>query len=326
MLELPRQVYIEVTNRCNSRCETCVRTFKPREPERDLSLDEFRLILGQFPRLERAVLHGLGEPLLNPQLPEMIAHVKALQPQCRVLFNSNAVLLDEGWRQALIGAGLDEYRISLDAATAGMYARIRGVDAFDRVTENVRRFAQAIGEGNRPRLSLWFTAIKENLGELPAVVDLAAAIGVREVYVQRLVWTGRGLAQAEQALFDKLQAEEHAALAEAAARAAAHGLLFSASGLSSPEDSLRRQANLDRPWSACQRPWMSTYITVNGNVLRCCISPFSARSYEELILGNVFETPFEGIWNGPLYARLREALPTAEPWHPCEGCGAKWSL
>ena len=35
---LPRNVFIEVTNRCNLRCETCPRTFATYETPRDLSL------------------------------------------------------------------------------------------------------------------------------------------------------------------------------------------------------------------------------------------------------------------------------------------------
>jgi len=325
---LPRQVYVESTNRCNSRCLTCVRTYKlkDREPERDLTLREFEFIVGQFPTLERVVLHGLGEPLLNLRLPDMIRHVKAQHPTAQVLFNSNALLLDELWRGALIAAGLDEYRVSCDAATADTYARIRGVDGFARVTANVGAFARAAADAGRPRLSLWFTALKENFRELPAWVDLAADLGVREAYVQRLVLTGRGLAQTDQSLFERLRADEDAALAAAATRAAAHGLVFRASGLASPDRSLRRRADLDRPWSACIRPWISTYITVNGNVLRCCIAPFSTSSYDDLVLGNVFEEPFAALWDGPRYAALRAALPTAEPIPPCEGCGTQWSL
>ena len=56
--ELPRQVYIETTNRCNSRCQTCVRTFHPLEPARDLSLDELAILLaGQALQAEQIILH-----------------------------------------------------------------------------------------------------------------------------------------------------------------------------------------------------------------------------------------------------------------------------
>ena len=103
---LPRELYVEVTNRCNSLCPACVRTFRKPEPLRDLTLGEFEAIVDQFPALERVVLHGIGEPLLNADLPAIIRAIKARFPSAAVLFNSNAVLLDEGWRRSLAGQTL----------------------------------------------------------------------------------------------------------------------------------------------------------------------------------------------------------------------------
>lgn len=60
---------------------------------------QFRQIVNQLPRIERVVLHGIGEPLLNPDLPRFIAHLK--QRGAHVLFNTNAVLLDERRGDAL---------------------------------------------------------------------------------------------------------------------------------------------------------------------------------------------------------------------------------
>src|SRR5262249_58906486 len=71
---LPRSLYLETTSRCNSLCETCILTFGGREPQRDLRWEEFRRVVDQFPALDRVLLHGIGEPLLNRDLPRMVAH------------------------------------------------------------------------------------------------------------------------------------------------------------------------------------------------------------------------------------------------------------
>src|SRR5207237_10444508 len=105
---VPREVYIEPTNRCNELCQTCPRTFFQREPEADLDLERFKRVLDQFPSVERVVLHGVGEPLLARELPEMVA--EAHRRGARVLFNTNALALHRRLAEQLVSAGLDELR------------------------------------------------------------------------------------------------------------------------------------------------------------------------------------------------------------------------
>lgn len=322
-----QELYVEVTNRCNSQCQTCVRTFETLEPLRDLTLDEFRRLVDQVPTLARVVLHGVGEPLLNRDLPAMIGHLKDRPQPPRVVFNSNAILLTPAWQTALIEAGLDEFRISIDAAQPALYARIRGVDALTQVVDNVGAFAQHIDAcGGGPELSFWFTAMRENLVDLPDLVRLAQRLGVGEVYVQRLVTYGEGLAQREQSLYRALQATEDALLAEAEAVGEELGIAFGASGATTPRQSLASADGRKRPWGACRRPWSLTYVTVNGNVLPCCFSPFTTRDYRGLTLGNVFEMPLAAIWNGAAYQRFRTALRSDTPPESCDRCGVCWSL
>ena len=326
-LPLPDQLYIEVTNRCNSRCQTCVRTFNTLEPPRDLGLDEVRRLVDQVPLLRRVVLHGVGEPLLNRDLPAIISYLKHRSKPPQVLFNSNAILLTPSKQKALLDAGLDEFRISTDAAHAELYARIRGVDAFDQMVANVAAFAQRIGQlRGGPRLSLWFTAIQENLVDLPDLVRLAHRLGVAEVYVQRLVYHGGGLARQEQALFRAMQAAEEALLREAETLAAQLDISFSASGATTPRDSLLSPDGDRRPWAQCRRPTSVIYVSANGNVLPCCLSPFTTRDYGGLILGNAFQSPLAEIWNGANYRRFRAALQSDTPWESCDRCGVCWSL
>jgi MoaA/NifB/PqqE/SkfB family radical SAM enzyme len=326
-LPLPNELYIEVTNRCNSLCETCVRTFMTREPLRDLTLEEFRTLVDQAPALERTVLHGVGEPLLNRDLVDMIAYLKGRANPPQVLFNSNAILLTPEVQQSLIDVGLDEYRISTDAAHRELYARIRGVDGFDQMTQNVQSFAQRIRQAGRgPRLSLWFTAIYSNLGDLPDLVRLAHRLGVSEVYVQRMVYYGEGLALQQQSVFRTMQDAEKALLEESEALANELAICFRASGATSPGKSLLSADGEGRPWSHCRRPTTLMYISANGNVLPCCLSPYTTRDYQGLILGNAFQAPLAEVWDGAAYRRFRDALRSDMPWESCDRCGLYWSL
>ncbi len=81
-----------------------------------MSWELFTSIVDQIPRLSRAVLHGVGEPMLVKNLPRMVRYLK--DRGTYVLFNTNGTVLNEKNGRALIAAGLDELRVSFDAANA----------------------------------------------------------------------------------------------------------------------------------------------------------------------------------------------------------------
>lgn len=183
-----RNIFIEVTNHCTLVCETRPRTFSTYEEPMTLTWEKFLAISEQFPDMERAVLHGIGEPLLNKDLPRIIAQLKARNVY--VLFNTNATLLNDEWARKLIASGLDELRVSIDGANPKTYARVRGAPLLHKLLAHLRHFIEVQKELDvtTPRVSLWMTGMKENIGELPEVVRLAAHMGVPEVYLQRLTY------------------------------------------------------------------------------------------------------------------------------------------
>ena len=82
----------------------------------------------------------------------------------------------------------------------------------------------------------------------------------------------------------------------------------------------------DSPWAECMRPWTTAYITANGNALPCCISPFATSDYASLKMGNLFERPFDDLWNDERYQLWRKRLLSDHPNTACAGCGVHWSL
>src|SRR5580704_11761199 len=290
----PVCLYLETTNRCNLLCTTCPRTYAELEPPADMSWKLFTSIVDQIPRLHRAVLHGVGEPMLVKNLPRMVRYLK--DRGTYVLFNTNGTVLNERNGRALIEADLDELRVSFDAATPESYRAIRGKNYFNRILKNVRAFRELQErEGYaKPRVSAWLTGLPETIAELPDFVRVAAETGVKEVYLQRLVFfkdDAIGLARPDQALYEQLSGAEAVHIDCAAELAKSLGITFSASGgASEPGVSLKRQdggtADSKSPWSMCRRPWTVMYFTANGRALPCCIAPFSQRGYENYTLGD----------------------------------------
>src|SRR5918994_1367463 len=151
----PVCLYLEITNRCNLLCTTCPRTSEELEPPAEMRWGLFTSIVDQVPDLARAVLHGVGEPMLVKALPRMVRHLT--DRGVYTLFNTNGTVLNERNGRALIVAGLDELRVSLDAATAASFRAVRGKNYFDRIVKNVRAFRdlQEREGHDRPLVSAW---------------------------------------------------------------------------------------------------------------------------------------------------------------------------
>jgi radical SAM protein with 4Fe4S-binding SPASM domain len=324
----PVCLYLETTNRCNLLCTTCPRTYDKLEPEADMSWELFTRIVDQVPNIARVVLHGVGEPMLVRDLPRMIRYLKARGAY--VLFNTNGTVLTAKKGRELCHTALDELRVSLDAANARTFLLIRGKDYFNRIVRNVRAFTEMQArEGlELPRVSLWLTGLKETIAQLGDFIRIASDIGVKEVYLQRLVYFEReaiGMARPDQALFEKLTREEQVYLDAAAKLAKSLAISFNASGATEPEESLARKADKN-PWSLCRRPWTVMYFTANGRALPCCIAPFAQKGYEHYTLGDATQATLREIWNGPAYQAFRETLQSDKPPKSCANCGLRWSL
>ena len=103
------RVYIEITNRCNLACDFCHGT---KRPLGTMPPEDFRRIAEKL-RGETSYLylHVLGEPLLHPQLKELLAIAGELG--FRVCLVTNGTLLHK-WREELLAAkSLHKFSVSL---------------------------------------------------------------------------------------------------------------------------------------------------------------------------------------------------------------------
>ena len=183
------------------------------------------------------MLHGVGEPMLVKNLPRMVRYLK--DRGTYVLFNTNGTVLNEKNGRALIEAELDELRVSFDAANAGILSRHSRQELFPSHPQKRARIPRTAGARRhaKPRVSAWLTGLRETVEQLPDFVRVAAETGVKEVYLQRLVFFAEnaiGKARPDQALYEQLSGEEAVYIDRAAALAESLGVTFSASGAASP--------------------------------------------------------------------------------------------
>jgi MoaA/NifB/PqqE/SkfB family radical SAM enzyme len=163
-------VTLYLSERCNSRCVTCDYW---RHGVKDVTVDSVRRMLPSLAQLKtRAVLLSGGEPLLNPEWPE-IAELLKSQGLTLWLLTSGLSLAKHSTRAAAL---FDSITVSVDGARASTYAAIRGVDAFDKVCEGIRAVAGA-GVPTSVRVTLQ----RRNYLELLELVALARALGAAQV-------------------------------------------------------------------------------------------------------------------------------------------------
>jgi radical SAM protein with 4Fe4S-binding SPASM domain len=321
----PDELQLEVTGACNLRCPMCLVSHRPALPRSaSLPLARFHELLEGLPGLRRLTLQGLGEPLLCPDLVEMVRY--AAGRGILVGFNSNGLLLTRARAEELVAAGLGWLHVSVDAPTADAYAGIRRGGDLARLEPNVRGLMDVVRRagGATPEVHLVAVAMRRTVALLPDLVRLAADWGVGRLWVQGLShsfadadpaggYAGLRDFVAEEALWtDDPPPEAAAALDEARRVAGETGVELR---LPSPPRPPRPRAPGE---PGCDWPWRSAYVTHRGEVQPCCMIMGADRA----TLGHVGREAFADVWTGDAYAAFREALLTDEPPEVCRGCSA----
>jgi MoaA/NifB/PqqE/SkfB family radical SAM enzyme len=168
------KLYIEPTNRCNLDCRTCMR-HGWEEPLGYMEFGLFETIMAEvrsFPQRPDVFFGGFGEPLGHPRIADMVASAKAVGGEVELI--SNGILLDEALARRLIAAGLDRIWISIDGSSPASYADIRLGDHLPEIIANLESLQKM---KRRPELGISFVAMKRNIADLPAVLELAKRLG-----------------------------------------------------------------------------------------------------------------------------------------------------
>jgi MoaA/NifB/PqqE/SkfB family radical SAM enzyme len=138
-----------------------------------MPLESVTRLLPSLAQLQtQVVLLSGGEPLLNPEWAATAQLLRANGLQVWLL-TSGLSLAKHAHRAAEL---FDAITVSLDGTDAKTYAAIRGLDAFDKVSEGIRAAAE---HGVSPGIRV--TLQRANYRQLPAFVVLARKLGAREV-------------------------------------------------------------------------------------------------------------------------------------------------
>jgi len=181
-------VVYNCTRRCNLRCVHCYSASADIDYAGELTTDEAKALLDDLGAFGApVVLFSGGEPLMRPDLLELIAHAKGAG--LRAVISTNGTLITAEKADQLAEAGLSYVGVSLDGLRE-TNDKFRGVEgAFDGAMAGIRNcMARGVKVGLR------LTITRDNAGDIPAVFDLIESEGIPRVCFYHLVYTGRGSA------------------------------------------------------------------------------------------------------------------------------------
>ncbi len=141
-----RDLRVSVTDRCNLRCTYCMPPdFADWLPgDHLLSVDELLTVIGiAVDEGIRTIRLTGGEPLLRPDLVEIVRRINALPDPPRITLTSNGLRLVE-LAGPLAAAGLERVNVSLDTLSRERFRTLTFRDRFDDVLAGIAA-AQAAG-------------------------------------------------------------------------------------------------------------------------------------------------------------------------------------
>jgi len=299
VLGSPKYIQVETTNRCNLKCIACPNSsneFYKDKSLQDLTLQEFKQIIGNFPFLERVSLQGLGEPTINKQLPEIVSYCTSKGISAG--FVTNGTLLTKELSKKLIEGGLSWLVVSVDGSSEETYRSIR-TGNLPKIISNLKVLIATKKElhAQIPDISIMLVGMKSNINEVLGVVNIAKEIGISNVTVKGL-YTKHD----EKLNSEVLDKEDIITLEKYKSEAEHMGINLA----------IAVQANTSKRALRCRWPWMSAYVTVTGDIMPCCY-------ISDINMGNIFTESFESIWNSTNYREFRKSLKNGTA-PTCESC------
>lgn len=143
-----KKAYLEITNVCNLRCSFCPGS---RRPQGFLTLEQFRILAGRLrPHTQYLYLHLMGEPLLHPQLEQLLETGEELG--FRIMITTNGTLLSK-WGELLCSSPA-VHRVSISLHS--FEGNEGGDEDLGGYLDGCFAFAQQAAEaGKRCALRLW---------------------------------------------------------------------------------------------------------------------------------------------------------------------------
>jgi len=185
-----RSVIFELTRRCNLSCRHCYNVWKNPwpypvgDPDTAFTLRLLEKVLVKT-GVQRVTLSG-GEPLLRPDLPELVDFLAAKNVSVNLI--TNGTLLDEPMIRRLTPGKIGVFELPLLSVDRSVHDRMSGCEgAFDRTTLAVSELKLA-----GAKIVGVFVATRDNIDRWKETAELGLALGLDGLLFNRFNPGGAG--------------------------------------------------------------------------------------------------------------------------------------
>ena len=278
-MSYPSIYAIETVLGCNLRCVECaVGGGLVRRKQGLMRLAQFDHILDKIKAHARYIyLHLWGEPMLNPDIFEMIVHASRY---ARTNISTNGNIVDNAMAKKLVASGVDEVIVSIDGVTQDVYEQYRrrgnATKAFQAL---LHIYKHMVLQGKHIQLTPQFIVFEHNYHQMDDFREACGKIGLVPVFKAPYLREGTALREGPYAEFIRQKAQ-------------------------TPEERkvAMQGCNLNNV----------TDILLDGSVTACCYDHDGATTF-----GNIFEQDMESIWDSPRYQEFRQRVASGESTDFC---------
>ncbi|WP_348304499.1 radical SAM/SPASM domain-containing protein [Methanothrix sp.] len=296
----------ELTATCNLSCQYCRASASHETDQGELDTDEAKRFVESIAPLKPMLILSGGEPLLRPDLFQIIRLAVSLG--IRVSLASNGTLITQRLAKEIADSGVSRVSISLDGADAAMHDLGRGQGSFKQSIKGIENLR------GRVDFQINFTVTRKNQSELIRIFDLAEKLGAAALHIFFLVPTGRGR---EEDVITPVRQEEMLRQIEGEMDRRTLEVQVTCA----PQYARLKRPGHGRGSGGCLAGRRFVFVSRKGEVYPC--------GYLPLRVGSVREKNFIEIWeNSPELQALREGrlkgkCGRCEFSRSCGGCRAR---
>jgi radical SAM protein with 4Fe4S-binding SPASM domain len=293
----PFKLKFESSAVCNLKCIMCPLTKGLNREKGFLKFENFKKVYDEV-KAPYINLTGLGEPLLNPDIFNIIKYAR--KNGSIVKLDTNATLLDNVNIQKIIEADPNFISVSIDGISKKSYESIRIGANFEKVIENLKNLIKYRNSmKSKTQIHLFFVLQKNNIKDLPEFIKFGDSLGVDAINGNIAISFGKAKNETNRDInlkdIDKVKKSLEEAKKQVKVKLNIENIEDFLQDPKNQEERLK-----DKP---CFYPWYNPCITWDGYVVPCDI-----HCNNEVVFGNAFEEPFMKIWNNEKAKNFRRQL------------------